>query len=142
VSGTCLRRRQRSGRRSDAPLTEVAGTSGDRLDSAEQRLAQIARAAATGAGALLLDEPAAGMSARQRHRLASTLRALVDAGHGLLLVEHDMGLVGRIADRVTVLDAGRVIASGTFAEIQREPAVRRAYLGEVLDVPAQEPAPS
>jgi ABC-type branched-subunit amino acid transport system ATPase component len=82
------------------------------------------------------------MSARQRHRLASTLRALVDAGHGLLLVEHDMGLVGRVADRVTVLDAGRVIASGTFAEIQREPAVRRAYLGEVLDVPAQEPAPS
>jgi branched-chain amino acid transport system ATP-binding protein len=60
----------------------------------------------------------------------------------VLLVEHDMGLVGRVADRVTVLDAGRVIASGTFAEIQREPSVRRAYLGEVLDTAAQEPATS
>jgi len=60
----------------------------------------------------------------------------------VLLVEHDMSLIGQVADRVTVLDAGRVIASGTYAEIQRDPAVRRAYLGEVLDADAQEPAHS
>jgi branched-chain amino acid transport system permease protein len=125
-----------------AQLTDAGDVPGDRLDSAEQRMAQVARAAATGAAALLLDEPAAGMSAGQRRRLASSLRALADAGRGVLLVEHDMGLVGRVADRVTVLDAGRVIASGTFAEIQREPSVRRAYLGEVLDTAAQEPATS
>ena len=125
-----------------AELTEVADLPGDRLDSAEQRMAQVARASATGAAALLLDEPAAGMSAGQRRRLETSLRALADAGHGVLLVEHDMGLVGRVADRVTVLDAGRVIAAGTFAEIQREPAVRRAYLGEVAVSDAQEPAPS
>lgn len=123
-------------------LTDVADVSGDRLDSAQQRMVQIARAVATGASALLLDEPAAGMSTGQRGRLEASLRALAESGRGVLLVEHDMGLVGRVADRVTVLDAGRVIASGSFAEIQRDPAVRRAYLGEVVDGPAQEPAPS
>ena len=125
-----------------AELSDVADVAGDRLDTAQQRMAQVARASATGAGALLVDEPAAGMSAGQRRRLATSLRALAEAGHGVLLVEHDMGLVGRVADRVTVLDAGRVIAAGTFAEIQREPAVRQAYLGEVVVSDAQEPAPS
>jgi ABC-type branched-subunit amino acid transport system ATPase component len=100
-----------------------------RLDSADQRLLQVARALATGAPALLLDEPAAGMSTDDRRRLAGVLRRLADKGYGLLLVEHDMALVGTVADRVTVLDAGRVIAAGSFAEIQRDPAVRAAYLG-------------
>jgi branched-chain amino acid transport system permease protein len=100
-----------------------------RLDSADQRLLQVARALATGAPALLLDEPAAGMSADDRRRLADALRRLANKGYGLLLVEHDMALVGSVADRVTVLDAGRVIATGSFAEIQRDPAVRAAYLG-------------
>src|SRR5207302_7961762 len=123
-------------------LSHAADVSGDRLDSAEQRMAQVARAVATGAAALLLDEPAAGMSAGQRQRLATSLGAVAAAGHGVLLVEHDMTLVGRVADRVTVLDAGTVIATGTFEHIQRDPAVRRAYLGEVVAVDAQEPAPS
>ena len=123
-------------------LTATADVAADRLDSAEQRMLQVARAVATGAPALLLDEPAAGMSAGQRGQLATSLRDLARAGHGVLLVEHDMGLIGRVADRVTVLDAGRVIATGTFAQIQRDPAVRRAYLGEVVDADAQEPAPS
>jgi len=101
----------------------------DRLANADQRLLQVARALATGAPALLLDEPAAGMAASERRRLAQVLRRLADDGYGVLVVEHDMALVGTVADRVTVLDAGRVIASGSFAEIQRDPAVRRAYLG-------------
>jgi len=123
-------------------LTGESDLAADRLDSASQRLLQIARAVATGAPAVLLDEPAAGMSAGQRRRLVGTLRSLTDSGRGVLLVEHDMSLIGQVADRVTVLDAGRVIASGTYAEIQRDPAVRRAYLGEVLDADAQEPAHS
>jgi branched-chain amino acid transport system permease protein len=102
-----------------------------RLDSADQRLLQVARAVATGAPALLLDEPAAGMSRQQRDELAGVLRRLAAAGHGVLLVEHDIGLVARTADRVTVLNAGAVLASGTVDEVRRDPAVRAAYLGEV-----------
>jgi ABC-type branched-subunit amino acid transport system ATPase component len=100
------------------------------LDSAEQRLLQLARAVATGAPALLVDEPAAGMSAEQRRRLADVLRQLADSGHGVLLVEHDMRLVGWVADRVTVLAEGRVLARGTAEEVRADPLVRRAYLGD------------
>jgi len=99
------------------------------LDSAEQRLLQVARAVATGAHGLLLDEPAAGMSKAQRDRLGTVLRRLADAGHGVLLVEHDMALVGRVADRVTVLAEGRVLATGSPDDVRADPSVRRAYLG-------------
>ncbi len=78
---------------------------------------------------LLLDEPAAGMSAAERSRLAGVLRALAGNGVAVLLVEHDMRLVGAVADRVTVLDQGRVLAVGTPEQVRRDPAVRRAYLG-------------
>jgi branched-chain amino acid transport system permease protein len=111
-------------------LLHTVGVPADRLDSADQRMLQVARAVATGAPALLLDEPAAGMAAADRQRLALALRRLAGQGHGVLFVEHDMTLVGTVADRVTVLDAGRVIATGTFAEIQQDPAVRTAYLGD------------
>ena len=121
-------------------LRESAVSPADRLDSADQRLLQIARAVATGAPALLLDEPAAGMAATERRRLAGIIRRLADDGYGVMVVEHDMALVGSVADRVTVVDAGRVIARGTFAEIQQDPAVRTAYLGDVVD--NKEPADS
>ncbi|MDX6273836.1 MAG: branched-chain amino acid transport system ATP-binding protein, partial [Frankiales bacterium] len=96
----------------------------------EQRLLQIARALATGARVLLLDEPAAGMTADERQRLVGVLRALAGNGLAVLLVEHDMALVGRSADTVTVLDQGRVVASGTPAQVRADPGVQRAYLGE------------
>jgi ABC-type branched-subunit amino acid transport system ATPase component len=99
------------------------------LDSAEQRLLQIARAVATGAPAVLVDEPAAGMSAEQRRRLVTVLRRIAASGRGVLLVEHDMHLVGRVADRVTVLAEGRVISHGTPEQVRSDPAVARAYLG-------------
>jgi ABC-type branched-subunit amino acid transport system ATPase component/ABC-type branched-subunit amino acid transport system permease subunit len=114
-------------------LTERAAAVPDALDTAEQRLLQVARAVATGASAVLIDEPAAGMSARQRDRLAGILRRLADSGRGVLLVEHDMNLVGRIADRVTVLAEGRVLASGTAEAVRADPAVARAYLGVPAD---------
>ena len=100
------------------------------LTGGEQRFLQIARALATGATVLLLDEPAAGMATRERGELVGVLRGLAASGITVLLVEHDMALVGRAADRVTVLDAGRVVAVGTPAEVRADPAVRRAYLGE------------
>jgi branched-chain amino acid transport system permease protein len=112
-------------------LQDRADVAGAGLDSAEQRLLQVARATATGAPALLLDEPAAGMSLAQREGLATVLRTLADRGHGVLLVEHDMVLVGRVADRVTVLAEGRVLATGTPDIVRHDPAVQRAYLGVV-----------
>lgn len=95
----------------------------------EQRLLQVARVVATGAEVLLLDEPAAGMTAAERARLAQVLRALAGNGRAVLLVEHDMRLVGAVADRVSVLDQGRVLAVGTPDQVRADPAVRRAYLG-------------
>jgi branched-chain amino acid transport system permease protein len=115
-------------------LTDRATLPAARLDSAEQRLVQVARAVATGAAALLLDEPAAGMSRPQRDRLEAVLRALAARGHGVLLVEHDMGLVGRVADRVTVLAEGRVLASGAPDVIRADARVRAAYLGETPSI--------
>ena len=110
-------------------LTGVAQRRPESLTVGDQRLLQIARVVATGASALLLDEPAAGMTAAERTRLAGVLRALAGNGGAVLLVEHDMRLVGAVADRVTVLDRGRVLAVGTPEQVRADPAVRRAYLG-------------
>ncbi|MFA6262599.1 MAG: branched-chain amino acid ABC transporter ATP-binding protein/permease [Bacteroidia bacterium] len=107
------------------------------LPHVDRRLVEIARALATDPDALLLDEPAAGLSNEDKQQLATLLRRLADAGLTLLLVEHDMALVMGISDRVIVLDAGQRIATGTPAEVQADPAVQRAYLGEGLDRPAK-----
>ena len=112
-------------------LAAVADVDPARLAVGEQRLLQIARVVATGAGVLLLDEPAAGMTAQERTRLVEVLRGLARSGYAVLLVEHDVRLVTAVADTVTVLDAGRVLASGPPAEVRADPAVRRAYLGDL-----------
>jgi branched-chain amino acid transport system ATP-binding protein len=111
-------------------LRARANASAVQLDSAEQRLLQLGRAVATGAPALLVDEPAAGMSAEQRRRLGDVLRELAASGRGVLLVEHDMRLVARVADRITVLAEGRVLATGSPEAVRADLAVRRAYLGD------------
>jgi branched-chain amino acid transport system permease protein len=100
------------------------------LDATEQRLVQIARALATIPRALLLDEPAAGTGVGGERRIGDLVRSLRDDGLTIVLVEHNLRLVSSVADRVTVLDAGRVIAEGPPSAIARDAAVRAAYLGD------------
>ncbi len=90
---------------------------------------ETARAVATGAAFLLLDEPAAGMSERDRAELEALLRRLRDSGRGVLIVDHDIELLGRVCDRLVCLDRGRVIAEGKPAEVRAHPDVRASFLG-------------
>ncbi len=114
------------------------------LAHVDRRLVEIARALATAPQALLLDEPAAGLSREDKARLAALLQRIAAAGIGVLLVEHDMELVMGISDHIVVLDAGRRLAVGGVAAIQADPAVRKAYLGEAIaadDAPADSRQP-
>jgi branched-chain amino acid transport system ATP-binding protein len=97
----------------------------------EQRALEIAMALATRPRLMLLDEPVAGMGAEETQRMIAFLSTL-KGGKTIILVEHDMDAVFSLADRVSVLVYGRIIATGTPEEIRANPEVRRAYLGEEI----------
>jgi ABC-type branched-subunit amino acid transport system ATPase component/ABC-type branched-subunit amino acid transport system permease subunit len=113
----------------DTGLERVGDIDPARLTIGEQQLLQVARAIATGASVLLLDEPAAGMTGAERARLGAVLHGVAAMGVAVLIVEHDMRFVGAAADVVSVLNAGRIIASGPLELVRAEPLVRQAYLG-------------
>jgi branched-chain amino acid transport system ATP-binding protein len=110
-------------------LSTRASAQAGALAHGEQRLLEIAMALAVRPRLMLLDEPVAGMGTEESQRMIAFLSTL-KGGKTIILVEHDMDAVFSLADRVSVLVYGRIIATGTPKEIRANPEVRRAYLGE------------
>ena len=110
-----------------AAYRDVAATE---LPIGAQKLLEVMRALMAQPRLILLDEPAAGLNDAETAELAALLRAVRDTGTTVVVVEHNMSLVMGVADQVIVLDAGSIVASGTPAEIQRNPRVVEAYVGQ------------
>ncbi|HET7385076.1 MAG TPA: ABC transporter ATP-binding protein [Nocardioidaceae bacterium] len=122
--------RERADRALDrVDLVRWADRPADALPLGQQRRLQVARALCGEPRLLLLDEPASGLRAEERNSLAELIEDLHAHGLTMLLIEHDVAFVTRLADLVTVLDLGRVIAEGTPAAITRDERVVDAYLG-------------
>jgi branched-chain amino acid transport system ATP-binding protein len=111
-------------------LTDVAARRADSLSTGSARLVELARALACDPRVLLLDEPASGLDEQETDRFAEILLDLTGDGLGILLVEHDVPLVMRLCAQITVLNFGEVLASGSPIEVQKNPEVIDAYLGQ------------
>ncbi|MCE5333864.1 MAG: ABC transporter ATP-binding protein [Desulfobacteraceae bacterium] len=110
-------------------LAETAGRESGTLPVGKQKILEIARALATEPRLLLLDEPAGGLNMRETEELGELVQEIRKLGITVMLVEHDMNLIMDISDRILVLHYGKVLASGTPAEIKENSAVIEAYLG-------------
>jgi ABC-type branched-subunit amino acid transport system ATPase component len=112
-------------------LGQIAGQRAGLLSTGQRRLVELARALAGGFSILLLDEPSSGLDAHESHDFAALLRTVVEqSGVGILLVEHDMSVIGESCDYVYVMDFGELIFEGTPHEVLESPIVKSAYLGE------------
>ena len=109
-------------------LAGKAGTVSSELSYGDQRILEMGIALSTGPELLLLDEPTAGLSTQESMALVKRMRAML-RGQTIVLVEHDMGVVMELSDRLTVLHYGEVLAEGTPAEIMANDEVRKVYLG-------------
>jgi branched-chain amino acid transport system ATP-binding protein len=110
-------------------LVQIAEAMPGELTQGQRKLVGVARAIAMEPRLLCLDEPAAGLDTNESEDLGQRLRRIADAGTTTLLIDHDMGLVMTICDRITVLEFGKVIATGPPDEVRRDPRVVTAYLG-------------
>jgi branched-chain amino acid transport system ATP-binding protein len=113
-------------------LAGIADRAGERVASlayGTRHFVEIARSLVARPAVLLLDEPATGLADLERRRLGLIVRRVAESGSAVILVEHDLALVGELCDLVTVIDYGRRIFTGTPGEAQRDPEVVRAYLG-------------
>ncbi|TAN55370.1 MAG: ABC transporter ATP-binding protein [Betaproteobacteria bacterium] len=109
-------------------LADLAGQRADELAYGHQRLLELAMALATGPQLLILDEPTQGLAEGEIAALCALVRRVAEQAT-VLLIEHNMQVVLALARRVTVMDAGEILAEGTPAQIERDPAVQKAYLG-------------
>ncbi len=110
-------------------LADLADARPTQLSHGQRQLVGVARALAGRPRVVLLDEPAAGLDPTETERLGQLLTSLPDAGVSVLVVDHDMNLMLEVCDEITVLDFGRVIASGPTDQVRNDPAVIAAYLG-------------
>lgn len=113
-----------------AGISDLADVRAGNLPFGKGRLLEIARALAVEPSIILMDEPAAGLNNQETQGLAALIRKIRDMGITVVLVEHDMELVMDICDRIIVLNLGRKLAEGSAREIQENPEVISAYLGE------------
>ncbi|HTW14777.1 MAG TPA: ABC transporter ATP-binding protein [Nocardioides sp.] len=114
-------------------LTPIADMEVSDIPTGRARVVEVARALMTNPRLLLLDEPASGQTEQETEEFAEMLAGLAEAGLGICLVEHDLPLVMKLCSTIHVLDQGRLIASGSPAEVQASPEVVAAYIGgEVL----------
>ncbi|HVM40700.1 MAG TPA: ABC transporter ATP-binding protein [Acidimicrobiia bacterium] len=114
-------------------ITDLAHERVDALPTGPARLVELARALAARPRMLLLDEPGSGLNEEETEAFGSLLLRLTQEGLGILLVEHDVELVMRVCEQIFVLDYGQIIATGTPKDIQKNEAVRAAYLGTAED---------
>jgi len=127
----------------DFGLGPVLHTSPDEISYGQRRLVAVARAVAAQPSVLLLDEPVSGLSERESGEFAHLVRRLADAwGMAVLVIEHDMGFVMSICDRITVIDFGRFVCAGSAEEVRTNPAAIAAYLGDESEASDAALAPS
>jgi branched-chain amino acid transport system ATP-binding protein len=112
-------------------ISHLADMSVNALGLGHCRLVELARALAAEPKILLADEPSSGLDLHETAEVAKVLRTVQrERGTAVLLVEHDLSMVGDVVDRTVVMDLGAMLAQGSFAEVMANPAVRHAYLGQ------------